>query len=325
MITAAQRELLDALYGYDATQETSDPEDGPIGEEGSEIGTIVENTLIPLQQTVLYLSKAITEDCQTFLLSLDRLYAHCQATNQAAAMELIQALKRLNDVCFNHNMQDRRADGNDYGALPTLQQLFGRLTDQQGLADRKAEISLEDAAEFQGMTVAAVTQAIARLQKKEPTQNTDWRAMVCLPEAQMPRPILTASAVGVRRRARRAATVRRATSPIQHQRVPRPRMVDRVGDRVPAHYSDHILCSPLISDIVYRKDTGLAYRILHAELAPRAEIVAYPDGLPIEPTILADASDQEGTYLVLQPQVLGARLTTLPDYFQHADLQAQAQ
>lgn len=89
MPNSAQRELLDSF----------------IGEEGIYFTTIKDDEIFSLGTRILYLERSISQNCENFLQYLDKLYGpllDCVA--KAANIEFIQALKLINDCCFNNEV-----------------------------------------------------------------------------------------------------------------------------------------------------------------------------------------------------------------------------
>jgi hypothetical protein len=86
MLPVAQSELLDSF----------------IAGEGIYFETIRDYSL-NLGTKVLYLERAISQNCQTFLRSLDKLYQPRLAGEaKTASIRFINALKVINDLCFNN-------------------------------------------------------------------------------------------------------------------------------------------------------------------------------------------------------------------------------
>ncbi len=102
-LPTALRDTLDELFG-----------DG----EGSVFCSIVEDPAVPLPLKVYYLEKAVSEDCATFLNSLDALWG----SQFNIILELVRLLKRINDVCFNNEV--RAETGGVEPALRGFQALY---------------------------------------------------------------------------------------------------------------------------------------------------------------------------------------------------------
>ena len=69
--------------------------------DGIYYSTIDEYEELNLGTKVLYLERAISENCKTFNESLDKLYGSEGVEN----IELIRALKFINDICFNTSVK----------------------------------------------------------------------------------------------------------------------------------------------------------------------------------------------------------------------------
>ncbi len=79
--------------------------DSFISDTGSHFETILFYDAIDIGTKCIYLKKAISEDCATFLDSLDRLYCtQAEMIHDARQMEFITALKFINDICFNNDV-----------------------------------------------------------------------------------------------------------------------------------------------------------------------------------------------------------------------------
>ena len=90
MPNPTQRELLDSF----------------IAEEGIYFTTIPEDEVFNLGTKILYLERAISQNCQDFLQSLDKLYApDLDGEAKTANIEFIRALKLINDCCFNNQVK----------------------------------------------------------------------------------------------------------------------------------------------------------------------------------------------------------------------------
>jgi hypothetical protein len=82
-LTRAQKELLDSFFGR----------------EGFYLETIRENDDVNLGTKLLYLERAVNEPPQIYLESLKKL---CLTPEKASTIELIRALKVINDLYFNN-------------------------------------------------------------------------------------------------------------------------------------------------------------------------------------------------------------------------------
>jgi hypothetical protein len=132
LLTAAQRDLLDSL----------------ISESGIYIEVIKENTTFDLGTKVLYLERAISQNCHTFLRSLDKLYSLNQSEeDKVANIEFLRALKTINDLCFNNMVK------------------YGHFGTRRALMHFFASLGLEHVkpANFQKMIVQIIQERISEL------------------------------------------------------------------------------------------------------------------------------------------------------------------
>ncbi len=162
-VNKSQLELIKSLIGFDGIYfETIKDEDG-----------------IDSGTKILYLERAISEDCQTFLKSLDKLY------QPESNIELIRALKTINDLFFNNEVKN-----SDHGMKSALQHWFGRLGDIDNVdAFKKIIEELVN----KGITVISIGKESEEIDKQKEnritaeetsTSQTGWRAIIDLPHAQ---------------------------------------------------------------------------------------------------------------------------------------------
>ena len=155
-----------------------------IGPSGFYIETIKDDTGFNMETKVLYLERAISQDCQIFLQSLDKLY-NPALTGQAKTdhLNFIRALKFINDACFNNEV-----NYGYFGNRKALSHYFGSLGDIDTIA-------------FQVATRKAVNDSVVVLQSNQKeitaqkaewimheqatTNQTGWRRELDLPQAQL--------------------------------------------------------------------------------------------------------------------------------------------
>lgn len=105
MLNKTQKEVLEGSWGF----------------EGDILSSILSNNNVPNDIKVVYLLKAISEDCETFNRSLDLLFAPVEAQNQDY-IDFLVALKRTNDICFNHDFLN-----GEFGLKKTQDLFLGNL------------------------------------------------------------------------------------------------------------------------------------------------------------------------------------------------------
>lgn len=154
------------------------------GEEGYFFETIRDNGDIDLGTKILYLERAINEDCTTFLRSLDKLYQPgLQGESEQRHLELIRAFKTINDFCFNNEIQH-----GEYGVKGALVHYFSGLGQINAEAFKKAVTEIINAriGELRNEHEEIVTiQKTARLEAEGDIQaHTGWRRDLDLPSAQ---------------------------------------------------------------------------------------------------------------------------------------------
>ncbi len=107
MINNTQLELLESFMGPD----------------GFLIETIMDNPQFDIGTKTLYLARAVRKNCHAYLLDLDKLYdENLKDEAQSNLLELIQSLKRINDLCFNNDIKT-----GDFGLSKALIYTFSRL------------------------------------------------------------------------------------------------------------------------------------------------------------------------------------------------------
>jgi hypothetical protein len=166
-----------------------------IGEKGIYFETIKEDKIFDLGTKVLYLERAISQNCQNFLQSLDKLYNPCLSDEaKTDHVELIRALKLINDLCFNHQVKyEIKYDDfeSDFEIRSALTHYFGLLdhdieprdfqeTIQKIINERITELCIdhEKEAEKQKVEREAAEENIA--------PQVGWRTELDLPTNQLP-------------------------------------------------------------------------------------------------------------------------------------------
>lgn len=159
----AQIELIESLIGF----------------EGIYFETIKDEESIDTGTKVLYLERAISEDCQTFLKSLDKLY------QPESNIELIRALKTINDLFFNTEVKN-----SVHGVKSALKHWFGGLGDIDNVdAFKKVIEELVN----KSVTVISKGKESEQIDKQKEnritaeetiTNQTGWRTIIDLPSAQ---------------------------------------------------------------------------------------------------------------------------------------------
>jgi len=168
MPNPTQRELLDSF----------------IAEEGIYFTTIQEDEVFNLGTKILYLERAISQNCQDFLQSLDKLYApDLGGEAKTANIEFIRALKLINDCCFNNQVKYGQ-----YGTRATLTHFFGSLGEiDPGDFQTTVQtiINQQIAALREGHLEEVTSQKTAReTAETDIARQTGWRAELDLPVTQ---------------------------------------------------------------------------------------------------------------------------------------------
>jgi predicted nucleic acid-binding protein len=179
MLTVAQRELLDSF----------------IADEGIYFETIRDYPGLNLGTKVLYLERAISQNCQTFLQSLDKLYQPgLDGEAKTAHIEFIRALKVINDLYF-----DNQVKYDEFGTRAALTHYFGSLGNI---------VPGDFQTTIQGMITAGIT-ALSEAHEEEVTAQKQarvtaevniapeigWREELDLPLAQLGPDILVIQAL----------------------------------------------------------------------------------------------------------------------------------
>lgn len=182
MLTAAQRDVLN----------------GFIGNEGIYFETIRDYDGVAWGTKTLYLERAISQNCQDFLQSLDKLYQPALVGNaKTSHLDFIRALKAMNDLCFNNPVKF-----GDYGTRDALRHYFGGLE----------TVTPAIAVDFKTAIQSIVNPKLVALREEHPEVNlqrqarmaaeanivgqTGWRNELDLPAAQLPFPVQAIHAAG---------------------------------------------------------------------------------------------------------------------------------
>jgi len=168
----SQRELLDTF----------------IGTEGFDFEVIRDHKNFDLGTKILYLERAITQDCHTFLLALDKLYnPDLLDQERAANLEFIRSLKRINDLCFNNEIN--YGEDKIENTKEALTHYFGRVGDAIVPADFQANIQaiirdrIDELCSGKEAKVAA-QKAASEAAEVDIVRETGWREELDLPMAQ---------------------------------------------------------------------------------------------------------------------------------------------
>lgn len=172
MLSPAQRDVLNSF----------------IGNEGMYFETIRDYDAVDWGTKVLYLERAISQNCQNFLQSLDKLYQPALVGNaKTSHLDFIRALKAMNDLCFNNSVKF-----GDYGTREALKHYFS------GLGTVTPAIAMEFKTTIQSM----VNPKLVAFKAGHPEVNverqarmaaeaniviqTGWRNELDLPASQLP-------------------------------------------------------------------------------------------------------------------------------------------
>jgi len=170
MLNTPQQELLDSL----------------IAEEGIYFETIRDDEAFNLGTKILYLERAISQDCQTFNQSLDKLYnPDLDGEPKAANIEFIRALKLINDLCFNSDVKY-----DPYGTRAALTHYFGSLGNIDAIEFQTAVQEIINAritavSEGQEETTITAQKQARQTAEKDIASEVGWRTKFDLPLAQL--------------------------------------------------------------------------------------------------------------------------------------------
>ncbi|MBA2654187.1 MAG: hypothetical protein H0U71_03850 [Gammaproteobacteria bacterium] len=164
-----QRELLDSL----------------VGDKGIYFETIRDDQAFDLGTKVLYLQRALSQDCQAFLQSLDRLYnPHLMGKAKQANLEFVRALKLINDLCFNNPVKYQ-----EYGIRDALSHYFASLG---SISANDFKIIIEEIINAGIVVLSEGKQEVIAAQKETRAasethiiRQTAWRRELDLPQDQL--------------------------------------------------------------------------------------------------------------------------------------------
>jgi hypothetical protein len=154
--------------------------DDMLGSEGTLYETIIDINGFNLGTKSLYLERAITEDCQTFLMSLDKLYDG--ADN---CLELIRNLKTINDLCFNHPMKF-----GEHGLRSALNHYFSKIGPNPLLAEFQPVIRQHIQDRLVQLQQGHEQQVLHERQARQAMEpnisgQSSWRTLLDLPSEQL--------------------------------------------------------------------------------------------------------------------------------------------
>lgn len=160
--------------------------DSFISVEGCYFETIIEDQSINLGIKLLYLERAITQNCTDFNLSLDKLYRNnLVGEDRQTRIELIRAFKVVNDICFNNQVKF-----DNYGIRPALVHYFGMLGEVHSepftlAIHRKIHFNIAAIIQGQSDPKAPLAQKLVREHfEKDIQPHHDWRQELDLPLIQ---------------------------------------------------------------------------------------------------------------------------------------------
>lgn len=162
----------------------------PIGDEecpegGSHIQAICEYKALDAATRFILIEKALVEDCKTFNSSLDKFYQPALLGEaQTEQLEVIRALKIVNDLCFNNEVK-KGIFGTEFAHAAW----FARLgpVDSKAISLKAENMIVATLGKLQqdsGATPERRGAALLRLNAMRPQQ--EWRRLLDLPVAQQP-------------------------------------------------------------------------------------------------------------------------------------------
>ena len=180
MLTIAQRDCLKGFVGCELVT---------IQEKihydwGIYLDSVKSYDGVDLGTKILYLEKSITQDCQTFLNTLDKLYKpELIGAAKEANLDFIRSLKMINDLCFNNKVKY-----DIYGVRDALTHFFSSLGPFNP-QDFKDEIQKMIHQGIEVLSQNHQEEIIARKRKREEEEKTitnqsDWRNELDLPSDQ---------------------------------------------------------------------------------------------------------------------------------------------
>ena len=158
--------------------------DSYIAGNGIYLATIIDNEIFDLGTKILYLERAISQDCDIFNKSLDKLYSEDFVNGEKEdCVEFIRSLKSINDLCFNNEVKY------SYYTPTALNHYFGCLgsidADDFQIVIRRI-INTRISSLIEGHQDQVIREKQARLTAEDNIDNhTGWRAELDLPLAQL--------------------------------------------------------------------------------------------------------------------------------------------
>src|SRR3990167_7632871 len=180
MLATAQKDFLETLIG--STLVTTSEETHY--EWGIYLDSVKSYDGVDLGTKILYLEKSITQDCQTFLNTLDKLYKpELIGAAKEANLDFIRSLKMLNDLCFNNKVKY-----DIYGVRDALTHFFSSLGPFNP-QDFKDEIQKMIHQGIEVLSQNHQEEIIDRKRKREEEEKTitnqsNWRNELDLPSDQ---------------------------------------------------------------------------------------------------------------------------------------------
>src|SRR3990167_2883866 len=180
MLATAQKDFLETLIG--STLVTTSEETHY--EWGIYLDSVKSYNGVDLGTKILYLEKSITQDCQTFLNTLDKLYKpELIGAAKEANLDFIRSLKMINDLCFNNKIKY-----DIYGVRDALTHFFSSLGPVNP-QDFKDEIQKMIHQGIEVLSQDHQEEITAQKQKQEEVEKTiinqsDWRNELDLPTGQ---------------------------------------------------------------------------------------------------------------------------------------------
>lgn len=154
-----------------------------IAKDGNSIETILDNVTFDRGTKIVYLTRAITQDYQTFHTYLDKLYDPKLVDQEKEKnIDFIRQLKLINDLCFNNKVKYRSK------ITPALTHYFAALgpVDPKAFKQLIQEIINERIAELSKSNSDVETQKQQReAVEKNSVSQTGWRKQLDLPENQL--------------------------------------------------------------------------------------------------------------------------------------------
>lgn len=170
MPNSAQKTLLDSF----------------IAEDGIYLQPILEYEHVSLGTKLLYLERAITQNCKIFLQSLDKLYnLEGGELVKAANIECIRALKVINDLCFNNEVKydefgsARTALTHYFSSLGEINAQAFQTTIKESINEQIFKIGMDHSEEIAAQKNSRITAESAIVKQ------AGWRIILDLPLQQL--------------------------------------------------------------------------------------------------------------------------------------------